>query len=169
MLTQNEPSPDRWAQVGWYKSSGNSNIYVFCQFTDDSGKYYMYYYYKPGDYWTGTPYTTPTSTKTYEVTYDPGSPGTFNMKYSTGTPYSVSYQWSPSRLEVYGETFNYGLPNKGDHAVGDTSNKVHASSIKKKVSSSWVNASPTYSAEGHAAYDNNTTLPGFRIWDTRQC
>ena len=91
------------------------------------------------------------------------------MKYSSGTPCSVSYQWSPSRLEVMGETSNYGLPYKGDHVVGDVSTKVHASSIKKKVNSIWNNASPSYRAEGHGAYDNNTILPGFRIWDTRQC
>ncbi|MFP3974872.1 MAG: hypothetical protein ACLFVK_01450 [Dehalococcoidia bacterium] len=169
MLTQNEQDPDRWAQVGWYKAEDNSNIYVWCEFTDDSGQVNDYFYYEPGDYWTGVPSTTPTSSETYQVTYSADSPGTFYMRYANGASNSASYMWEPSRLEVQGETLNYADPDKGDHVVGDVSNKVHASSIKKKLNGTWQDASPNYSAEGHGAYDNNTTMPGFRIWDTRQC
>jgi len=119
MLTKQMTNPDRYAQVGYYRVSQNSNIYVFCQFTDDSGIWYAYYYNSATNYWTGVPSTTPTGSPWYEVTYSPGSPGTFYVKYGTGAAFSVSYQWVPSRLEVYGETHNYGTPNKGDRYVGD--------------------------------------------------
>ncbi len=141
---------------------------MFLEFTDDSGYYYDYFYNATYDNWGGTPSTTPSSSQPYEVTYASGSPGTFSMKYSTGSAYSVQYQWVPSRLEVFGETLNYRSPNLGDHVPGDTSVKIHVNSVRKKVSGSWTDASLSYQAQGNGNYDtDNYYSPGYRIWDVR--
>ena len=168
MLAEDETNPDRYAQVGWFKEETNSVEYVFLEFTDDSGEYYDYFYNTSTDNWTGVPTTDPSGSNAYEVRYSSGSPGTFYMKYSTGSEYSVDYQWTPGTLQVYGEVSNYLAPNKGDHAVGGFNNRIEANAIKKKVSGSWSDASPTYTSQGNASRDHlNTTSPGFRIWDVR--
>lgn len=163
-----------YAQVGWGKNDdeGDEVEYVFSEYDNGIGPPTRMYYDAEADEWTGTKATEPSSSKTYKVTWiDDGPDKQVQIKYDDSTTQNITVPWTPDVWNVLGETHNFRSDtpkNDGDHAPGDTTNKIHADTIQF-YEYEWDDVSG-YSTVEQGNMDTDTTDitdVGFRIWDIR--
>ena len=168
-----------YAQVGWAKEDDDSTEYVFLQYTDEDGEnVWTRYYNASTDLWARSPATQPSSSKEYTVTWVAGSgggePHQFQFVYDGGRIYAANLNWEPEGWQVMAETLNFrsvSPTDKGDHAAGDTTNKIHADDIELyDTAVGWHDVEYYIHIKPEGNHDTDTvgvTDTGFRVWDKR--
>lgn len=100
-----------------------------------------------------------------EAIDDAGSVNQVQMQYDGGTTRNETVSWTPVEWQVFGETSNYALPDKGEHVPGDTRNKIRANDIESRKNGFWSagTVSPTSEENGKVS----SISGGFKVWDRR--
>jgi hypothetical protein len=142
-----------WAQVGWSVRTDGQWIYspsVFTSWTDNVGNYWV------------KDYNGVESGQTFYTYYLPA--GKQFRLFVNSTQYDqVTGGWTPSIVEIYGETHN-----RNTQMPGDTSNKVRMDNAKTILNggTTWSSMNSTAGANDPAIYGatkvNATT---YDIWD----
>jgi hypothetical protein len=135
-----------WVQIGWmsWYQDDDDQSRVFMQLVDADSDF-QWRYLKPDGSWSNNWVNSedgvhPTSEDVYEI-YTNGSDWNFVYDHNTADKYTFGRDFDPEEVQVYGEVLNYDTGNKGDHAPGDTSNKIQANLSKKNISGTWSNTS----------------------------
>ena len=158
MLTRPDASNGNkyWAQTGWakWKSSGWEYIGPFVSYTDANGNYWLKYL---------SPSLTAGSYHYYYTYFTPNSSKTYTFAMDTTTFESHGLGWTPTIVQIYGETHNYNT-----QMPGDTNSKVRMDQAQYLV----VNDA-TWHAMNTSAGANKPTWYGatkvdsttYKIWD----
>jgi hypothetical protein len=176
VMTNDQASATRYAQTGWVKFSGFSAEAIFAEWNNDAGINRRYWKASTNS-WEMTPWTQPSSSINYNATWVNLSGTNEQVQMSlTGVSSTLTgtVTWTANTYQVASETLNFATAsptNKGDHASGDNSNRIHADNIQYYDSSGWHAAhSPLNfltSVGNHSTDTSSVSGVGFRVWDNR--
>jgi len=176
---------NRWAQVGWRKTSSMSTENIFLQYhqSDNSSDYVTRYLNCASNTWGTTPACEPSSMLSYWVFYAP-STKVFEFRVNGYATYQTNnVGWTPDHFTNMGEIKEGDVSNqytdKGrDHSPGHDSNRIHSENVMISYvnSGGWVSANLTRTDPSTGKtmhYQKVEDVPGwpsqnwFRIWDAR--